>query len=192
MGRHKDYNRNEVLERAVTVFWQNGFKASSMAEVVKVTGLNSASLYKEFGDKDGLFEEALDHYREQKISPRLKLLLDEPNLKGVEAFLQAVVNSVTSDNYKGCLMMNHIAQKNTISPRAAEKIGAFIDLTEELLTTAIDNARTNGEISADKDPAVLASYIMCSVHGLILYGRHPNKQNNIHKLHHIIWQALGT
>jgi len=190
MGRPKDYDRDEVLEKAVAVFWQKGFKACSMADIVKATGLNTASLYKEFGDKDGLFEEALDRYRQQRLSPRLQILLDEPNLKGVEAFLQDVVNSVTLENYKGCLMMNHIAQKNTISPQAAEKIGDFTATTERLLEVAISNAQANGEISADKEPAVLASYIMCCVHGLILYGRHPNKQSDIRRVHRVMLQAL--
>lgn len=190
MGRHKDYDRHKVIEKATVVFWQKGYKACSITDIVNATGLNTASMYKEFGDKDGLFEEALEHYRQHNMSPRFQILIDEPNIKGVEAFLKDVINSTTSENYKGCLMMNHLAQKNTISLQAAEKIGDFCATMEGLLEVAIRHAQANGEISADKEPTVLASFIMCCVHGLTLYGRHPNKQNDIHRLSTIMFEAL--
>ena len=44
---------------------------------MRCNGLNTASMYKEFGDKDGLFEDALAHYREHVLSPRLQMLIDE-------------------------------------------------------------------------------------------------------------------
>jgi len=179
MARHKNYDRYDVLEKAVDVFWQKGYRACSVTDVVNATGLNTASMYKEFGDKDGLFEEALEHYRQYNLSPRIKTLMDEPNIKGIKYFLQTIINGSSSEGYRGCLMMNHLSQKHTISPRAAKKVSKFCSTTEDLLEVAIRNAQTNGDISVGKDPAVLASFVMCCVHGLVLYGRHPNKKSNI-------------
>jgi len=191
MVRHKEYDRQDVLEKAVNLFWQRGYKASSMKEIVHATGLNTASMYKEFGDKDGLFEEALEYYRQYIVSHRLQILIDKPDIKGVEAFLDSVVNGAASGEYKGCLMMNHLAQKHSISPQAAILISDFTEKLEGLLETALRNAQTNGDIPADKDPAVLASFVVCCMHGLVLYGRHPNKKNDIPKLYEIFTQALG-
>ena len=83
MARHKEYDRHDVLDKAVSLFWKKGYKASSMTDLVHATGLNTASMYKEFGDKDGLFEEALEYYRQHVVSPRFQILIDEPNIKGV-------------------------------------------------------------------------------------------------------------
>jgi len=190
MARHKDYDRDKVLEKAVDVFWQKGYKACSVSDVVKATGLNTASMYKEFGDKDRLFEEALEHYRDNILSPRLNALKDEPNLKGIEGFIQTIINGASAKTYRGCLMMNHLSQKNSITPKAAKILSNFVAETEALLEIAFRNAQSRGEISKDKDPAVLASFVMCCVHGLVLYGRHPNRKSDIPKLYDVIRHTL--
>lgn len=190
MARHKDYDRGNVLEKAVDVFWQKGYKACSVSDVVRATGLNTASMYKEFGDKDRLFEEALEHYRQKILSPRLNALKDEPNIKGIEGFLHTIINGASSKGYRGCLMMNHLSQKNSISPKAAKILSDFCAETEGLLEVAFRNAQTSGEISGEKDPAVLASFVMCCVHGLVLYGRHPNRKGDIPKLYDVIRHTL--
>lgn len=190
MVRHKEYNRQDVLENAVNLFWQKGYKASSMADIVQSTGLNTASMYKEFGNKDGLFEEALEFYRQNILSPRVQILIEEPNITGIRGFLESVVKGAAKETYKGCLMMNHLAQKHTISPRSSIMISDFCSYMESLLVTAVRNAQTNGNISADKDPVVLASFIMCSVHGLVLYGRHPDNSEVVLNLNEVIFSSL--
>jgi len=190
MARHKDYNRDDVLDKAVDVFWQKGYKACSIADLVKVTGLNTASMYKEFGDKEGLFVEALAHYRRRILAPRLDALMRDPTLEGVENFLRSVIKGASSRQYQGCLMMNHLSQKHAIGQRAAQKLSDFCVTVEGLIETALQNAQSSGDIPQDKDPALLASFITCTVHGLVLYGRHPHSKPAITKIYDVIAQAL--
>lgn len=189
--RHKEYDREDVLEKAVQLFWQRGYKASSVADLVKATGLNSASMYKEFGGKDGLFEQSLTHYREQRLAARIQGLKDEPNLKGVLAFLENVVEGAMGKTYKGCLMMNHLTQKHSISNAAAGLIDSFCSDIEDLMEGALRNAQEAGDISDTKDPVALASFVMCSLHGLVLYGQRPDRKDHIPKLHGVIVAALS-
>ena len=190
MGRTRKYDRQVVLDKAMGLFWQKGFQATSMAEMAQTTGLNTASMYKEFGDKNGLFEGALERYRGHVMSPRLKILTEAPNMQGVEAFLENVVCGAAKEEYRGCLMMNHLAKKHEISPNAAEMIDDFCAAMEGLLESALRNAQAAGDLSSDKAPAGLASYIMCCVHGLVRYGRHQKKKRNISKLYDTMIQAL--
>ncbi|MBT3989191.1 MAG: TetR/AcrR family transcriptional regulator [Rhodospirillaceae bacterium] len=190
MVRLKEYDRNEVLERAIDQFWQKGYKATSMTDLVHATGLNTASMYKEFGDKDGLFEESLDYYRQNIRGPRFDILIEEPNYNGVEAFLENVVTGATSKEYKGCLMMNHLAQKHSISARAAKKIDEYCTNAEDLLAAALKNAQTAGDIPAHKDPKSLASFVMCSLHGMVLYSRLPNTKKNLLQILDNVLRAL--
>ncbi len=190
MGRNRKYDREVVLDRAMGLFWRNGYQATSMAEMVQTTGLNTASMYKEFGDKNGLFERALEHYRGHVMAPRFEILIGQPNLKGVEAFLDSVVSGAAKADYKGCLMMNHLAQKDAIGADAAEMIDDFCAAMKGLLEAALRNAQAAGDLSSDKDPAGLASYIMCCVHGLVLYGRHRSKKKDIAQIHDTILQTL--
>lgn len=190
MGRRPSYLREDVVRSAAELFWQQGYKASSVSDIVGATGLNTASLYKEFGDKAGLFEAALDYYRAEVMAPRCRILTESPNMRGVEAFLKSVVEGAAKDDYRGCLMMNHLAQQHVISDDAAKKIDDFCQSMEALLDVALRTAQEEGDLSADKDPARLASYIMCCVQGLVLYGRRSNKSLVIAGVYDTVMHAL--
>lgn len=192
MGRPRKYSRDAVLEKSMGAFWQNGYKATSVNDIVQASGLNTASLYKEFGDKDGLFLEALDFYRAHVIGPRYQILRDNPNMFGVETFLRNVMKGAEKSEYKGCLMMNHLAQKHVIGPDAAEKIGAFCAEIESLVENALRNAQSDGDIGPDKDPKLLASFVVFCVHGTVLYGRHDEKKNVFSNLYEVAMQALRS
>ena len=190
MGRPRTYTRDAVVEKAMGVFWRNGYKATSVSDIVRETGLNTASMYKEFGDKDGLFLEALEYYRGHVIGPRYQILVDNPKMAGVEAFLRNVMTGAAKTEYKGCLMMNHLAQKQVISSDAAIQVGAFCTEIELLVKNALCNAQSDGDLDPDKDPAQLASFVVFCVHGAVLYGRHSNKKNLIPDLYDVIMRAL--
>jgi TetR/AcrR family transcriptional regulator, transcriptional repressor for nem operon len=48
MPRTKSYNENEVLERAMNVFWSNGYEATSVRLLEKEMGINQFSIYSSF------------------------------------------------------------------------------------------------------------------------------------------------
>ena len=192
MGRTKRYDRLEVLDKAMSLFWQKGYLATSMAELTETTGLNTASMYKEFGDKDGFFEAVLRRYRESVMGARFDILTETPDLRGVEAFIEDVSFGASQPAYRGCLMLNHIPQKHAISREAGKLIDDFCASMEAHLETALSNAQRAGSLPETKDPAVLAKYIMCCVHGLVLYGRHGARKSDIPKLYGAILQPVLT
>ena len=65
MPRQKEYNRDQVLDAAMKVFWVKGFEGTSIQDLVQATGLNRFGMYQAFGSKQGLFLEALDRYQRQ-------------------------------------------------------------------------------------------------------------------------------
>src|SRR5207237_6339181 len=64
MARQKEFDRDEVLHKAMEVFWARGYEGSSIQDLVKHMGINRQSIYDTFGDKHTLFLEALDLYRD--------------------------------------------------------------------------------------------------------------------------------
>lgn len=191
MPRNKEYDRQQVLEKAVHLFWKKGFRATSMSDVVKVTELNSASLYKEFGGKDGLFEESLKFYIDNILSAFINILIAEPSIKGIENFLEGrVTNLHKSQGYLGCLAMNHLTVKHELTKKANSHINEYCTNLELHLEKAIRNSQNAGEISSKKDPAILASFIAFSVHGFVLYGKHSDKKEKVFDLYKIVREAL--
>src|SRR5918999_1970317 len=74
MARHKEFDRDEALQRAMEVFWSRGYEAASVGELVKRMGINRQSLYDTFGDKHSLYLQALDRYREVEGRKMFELL----------------------------------------------------------------------------------------------------------------------
>jgi TetR/AcrR family transcriptional regulator, copper-responsive repressor len=66
MGRPKNFSREEVLEKAMPVFWKHGFADTSLQELERATGVNKSGLYTEFRDKEDLFVACLRHYLESQ------------------------------------------------------------------------------------------------------------------------------
>ena len=190
MGRTKEYDRRGVLNRAISVFWKKGYEATSMSELIKATGLNSASLYKEFRNKGGLYETALEEYRQQELEPFIRPLIDEPNMQGIETFLQGVIKNATNPDFNGCLMMNTLVEKEVVSTGAVRRVEKFCTRLETILEGAIRGAQKSGEIPARKDPVALAHYLLCLIQGMVLYGRVEDHKPHIEAIIRTVKQTL--
>ena len=87
MGRPKNFSREEVLEKAMPVFWTHGFADTTLQDLEQATGVNKSGLYTEFRDKDDLFVACLRHYLESQ--GKRGLLTKEPlGWRNVETFLK--------------------------------------------------------------------------------------------------------
>src|ERR1700748_2100418 len=64
MARTKDFDENEVLMKAMNLFWYKGYNGTSMQDLVDGLGISRSSLYDTYGDKHTLFIKALESYRE--------------------------------------------------------------------------------------------------------------------------------
>jgi TetR/AcrR family transcriptional repressor of nem operon len=84
VGRPRQFDEAEVLDAAIQAFWAKGYEATSMADLLEVTGLHKGSLYQAFGDKHTLFVAALRRYLEGMRSRKNVLLREtESPLEGI-------------------------------------------------------------------------------------------------------------
>ena len=107
MGRPKNFSRQEVLEKAMPVFWKHGFADTSLQELERATGVNKSGLYTEFRDKEDLFVECLRHYLESQ--GKRGLLTKEPlGWKNVETFLKN--GPLNNGEQQGCFSVNSMRE----------------------------------------------------------------------------------
>ena len=128
MGRKRNFDVDEAVRAARSVFWSNGYEGASLPDLEAATGLNRSSIYHAFGSKRGLFDAVVDNYLDEVIRPRLRVLTNEPvpadavttYLTGLRAALLAA-GSPASDH--GCLMVNTagspIAKNDAVRGRVA-------------------------------------------------------------------------
>lgn len=189
MPRQKEYDRQSVIESAGTVFYQKGFEATSMTDLVAATGLNTASMYKEFKSKEGLFEASLDNYLAHHIQHLIAEMVNAPSLESLVAYLEKLQEYAQSDSFNGCLLMNNLAEFNIASDGTIDRIEALYQHLETLFKNCLATAQANGQIPLEKDTSQLADFILCMVNGITFYARVESRRS---KLPGILQQALDA
>jgi len=108
MSRARSVSDDVVLERAIAVFWRRGYAGASLRDLTRATGLSAAALYHRFGDKDGLFVEALRRYADQGLSKRLaRLSASGSPLDAIRAFFfDLIATSAADPDRRGFLLVN--------------------------------------------------------------------------------------
>src|ERR1700683_473174 len=120
MAGVKQFNRNEVLDRAMEMFWRYGYQATSIQDLVDATGVNRGSLYTTFGDKRRFFLAVLERYAEQFGKPMMAELNAPHPRRAIEQMFEAIIRRTSDSRWpRGCLFTNTSFE----CPRAGDDIG---------------------------------------------------------------------
>ncbi|WP_461481688.1 TetR/AcrR family transcriptional regulator [Porticoccus sp.] len=170
MGRQPEFERAQVLDSALGLFWSDGYEVTSISKLLDVMDLNRGSLYSSFGGKKALFAEVLDHYmamfRAQLYHPTLESIADPK--QAISSFFQkAFIEPEDKGRLaNGCLFLNAISELNKTEPALADKAIDSIRWLRELLLARLLEAQQAGQVSPDKDPASLADFLIALTSGL--------------------------
>tara|TARA_B100001564_G_C20584256_1_gene644691 strand:+ start:408 stop:986 length:579 start_codon:yes stop_codon:yes gene_type:complete len=176
--RVKEYQRDDVLCKAVNVFWQKGFTATSMSDLVEATGLNTASMYKEFGSKEGLFSASLENFYNQYLNEMFTTMMESPSLEALELYFRKVEEAGCTSQFKGCLYLNALAERDAVSQQVVEVIEGFCSKLESIFTACIRDGQAQGHIPDHKDADQLARALLCFLQGFMFYAKsRTNKQH---------------
>ena len=173
MARHKEFERDEALQKAMEVFWARGYEATSMQNLVENMGINRQSLYDTFGDKHSLYLEALDRYQEVE-SRRIFEVLERPGSvkKALKQLFTGVVEGSVCDKHRrGCLMNNAMSELAGRCQATAEKTHRNMVAIEEAFYRALLRGKKEGELKELRDPRAVARFLYNSFQGLVLLAK---------------------
>lgn len=173
MARQKEFDREQVLDRALDAFWHRGYEATSVQELVDCMGIGRGSLYDTFGDKRTLFLATLDRYQAVTVAPVLQLL-DAPGsgLEAIREVFQGLVRDATAcAERRGCLLTNAAVELAPHDPEIRARISANLAQVEAAFHRAVLRARARGEIPDGHDPRALARFLTNSLLGLRVTSR---------------------
>ena len=138
MGRKKKFKEAEVLEKAMTLFWRNGYRAVKTRELANEMGINQNSLYASFQNKEALFVNALEQYLQVIFCDwMMKPLIDQTDgLEAIRQFFQTFVEPGDGTLPTGCLICNTIVETEEHSPG----VQSVIDRYQNMLTDAFAGA----------------------------------------------------
>ncbi|MEM7141691.1 MAG: TetR/AcrR family transcriptional regulator [Actinomycetota bacterium] len=168
MSGTKQYDRNDLLDRAIELFRRQGYSDTSTAELVDELGVNRKSMYAEFGSKQGLFEAALERYDRENLS-RVLAPIEAP-AAGVDAIRSAFLGyAAASEGWergRGCLLCNTAVERAALDPGAARHVANYLERLTNAFRHALANGQRAGDIAADADLDGLAAFFTSSLIGV--------------------------
>lgn len=156
-GRPRAFSDEVVLDTLIQLFWEQGFEATSMSDIVSATGLSKSSLYNTFGSKDELFETALNRYVDQRAGIVNSVLQNgEAGLADIETLFDALLSEVlVMDDHRGCLAINTSTELGVREQSVVAVTGRFRSIMSAGLEATLKRSAEQGEI----DPAYVDSYV---------------------------------
>lgn len=168
MARPRGYDRDTALDKAMSMFWRLGYEGAHLAALVKHTGLNRFSLYKEFGGKAGLYEAALERFLGYLLGQYREILTAQPQgLENIETVLRSLQYG---SEYYGCFMINTLTQRDSVPPGAYDRAVAGAAEIEALYRANLAGAGARGQIAAESDIAGLGKMLQTLDQGLHIQG----------------------
>ena len=177
MARQKEFEIDDVLDKAMTLFWQQGYEKTSLQQLVKVMGIHRQSLYDTFGDKYNLYMEAVTRY--QKI---VKQYVDEQILNGnhtIDIIRSLFFLIIEGENYRkyGCLVVNMTVELAVLDEQALKTSIEYFNRTEKLFFNLVVRGQELEQINPNLQADQVAKYLLNAWTGL----RVLIKMNNPHE-----------
>jgi len=174
MARRKEYIEAEVIDKAMHLFWKNGYENTSMQMLEKEMGINKFSIYSSFGNKHGLFLESIRCYKAKTKAMFDKLINASNGVEDIKQFFYDSVNiGYQEGNEKGCLMTNTYNEFSGSEDQLIKaKMDSFMKTVKDLF---IEKLRMDA--SKDEDTILKqANFLLVAKHGLASAARVNSKK----------------
>jgi TetR/AcrR family transcriptional repressor of nem operon len=173
MARPRQFDEELIVRAVREQFWDAGYAATSLEDVMRVSELGKGSLYAAFGDKHQLFLRALRSYAEVSHG-RLRHVLDSAPraLDALRAFVMAPVRDPSgAAARRGCLMANSTCELAGVDPEVLAEARRTYETTTALVAECVARAQREGDVPADADPLETARALLAAQQGLVFMGR---------------------
>jgi len=152
VGRPRSFDETEALEAVMDVFWNKGYEATSMTDLMAATGLHKGSLYQAFGGKHSLFIRALSEYVVQ-LGATMKDSLTSPD-RSVDGLRNSMYRQIDlslkeDGSSKGCMALNTLVETAPHDPDVMAVLKGAFKMRLKLIGEAISRAQSEGDLRND-------------------------------------------
>jgi len=186
-GRQREFDKEDALDRAMELFWRDGYNGTSLSDLTAIMGINKPSLYAAFGNKEALFISALNQYVKKHGTPHVSQLF-VPNAhlkKRLQNYLKSLAKMLTDPTLPGgCFMTTSTceARGHCLPSNALRTITEINDATTNALVGFFEKEAQQGHLSTTSSPEVLANTLLTLQFGLAVMARNGIKRNVLDKI----------
>ena len=184
MANTAKYDREQVVDKAMLLFWEKGFHGTSTRDLQRTINLRPGSFYAAFGSKEQLFKEALNRYSQQgRDLLQLNVAKSKSILGAVEGFIKALVldqrDQVPSDM---CMLVKTIAELTDEQSELVNESRMLLQSMESSMVDLLAQAKLREELKSDVDCEILAKKVIVQMMGLRTYLRSSNNEKLVEML----------
>ncbi len=179
-GRHRTFDKDIALDQAMEVFWSNGYPGTSLSDLTNAMGINKPSLYSAFGNKEKLYQSALERYVQKHgvIHAKHLFAADKCLSERVQCYLTSIAEMLTDPKLPGgcfvCISTCEVGGTR-IPTDALQVIFKINQQTKSFLTEFFNNELSAGNMASEPSPVIMANYILSLQFGLSVMARNGAK-----------------
>ncbi|MFE2499881.1 TetR/AcrR family transcriptional regulator [Streptomyces scopuliridis] len=167
IGRPRAFDAEAALEKALMVFWEQGYEGASLTDLTEAMGISRKSLYAAYGNKEDLFRKALQRYTEGPGAYVAKALQAPTAREVAMAFLTGSVRANTLPGLPtGCLGVQGALATGETGRAARDTLAEWRAHGQALLSDRFRQAVQAGDLPAGADPEKIARYVMTIANGV--------------------------
>lgn len=169
MVRTREFDTEAAVSRAMELFWSRGYEATSVRDLTRHLGIGQGSLYAAFGDKDGLYRAALEHYRATLAATALESLKQGDDARAaIRTLLVERLRIAVAEGGRGCLAVNAVCERLPGDAATGRLVRDMQDASQDALAEVLRIAAERGEVSAERDSRTLAAFLVTFLNGLLV------------------------
>jgi AcrR family transcriptional regulator len=173
MARPRGFDEKQVLSAVRDQFWEAGYAATSLEDLMRVSGLGKGSLYAAFGDKRQLFLRALRSYTDDNHAALRRTLAETPRaLDALHKLLEAPIDDLIGTGIRrGCLMANSTCELGNADPEVLAYVNRAYETTTAIIGDCVARAQREGDLPAEVDAIALARALLAAQQGIVFMSR---------------------
>lgn len=168
MARPRSFDRNDVLDRALETFWDQGYAATSVQDLVDAMGVSRASLYNTFGDKHTLYVEVLRRYESEWVRRLLDTLrTSDDAVDAIRLLLERVADEAAACPKRGsCLLTNAATELAHRDDETADHVRSNLERIQDAFENALQRGREQGTLRDDASVDAQARFLTNTLQGM--------------------------
>lgn len=170
MARTRAFDETEALDRAMALFWEQGYEASSVRALTSRTGISSSSLYATFGDKRDIYAAALARYRVIERDQFAVLLASSEAVRPTlgRMYAEVIDDLLADEDNRGSFSLNAAVELGGRDPDITAQLREHFNDIAGLLAERLRTAQSSGEIAGQRAAEDLAQYLLFGVYSLAM------------------------